>query len=205
MGDAKKGRAPAVRVGDGERRAVDERLQRAHGEGRLTLSEYEERAAAAWAARTQADLDALTTDLPASRARAQEVVPAGRGSGAVPWRRRAGGLLGVLVVAGVAIWGGGQLTSAEDGLAVFSSRTVAVAPDDDRVEMGVLFGSADVVVPDDSRVVVGGMTVFGSVECVAACAGTGPREIVVDVSGAFGSVDVLTQSEAALAADEDDD
>ncbi|MHA6785886.1 DUF1707 SHOCT-like domain-containing protein [Pseudonocardia saturnea] len=218
MADA--GEGPAIRVGDAERRAVDDRLQHAHGEGRLTLTEYEERAASAWAARTRADLDALTSDLPASDVPASHVTashlteagPTGRGpvtvdrdTGAASWTRRAGGLLGTLAVAAAVLGGGGYLLSRDDGAMVFGSRTVAVAPGDDRVELGLLFGSADVVVPDDARVVSGGVLVFGSVDCDAACSGTGTREITVDASGAFGSIDVLTRSEAAAAGDDEDD
>lgn len=203
MADA--GEGPAIRVGDDERRAADDLLQRAHGEGRLTLVEYEERSAKAWAARTRAELDALTSDLPAAGPTGGEPVVVDRDAGAASWTRRAGGLLGTLVVAAAVLWGGGQLVSRDDGAAVFGSRTVAVAPGDDRVELGLLFGSAEVVVPDDARVVVGGMVVFGSVDCDAACSGTGVHEITVDASGAFGSVDVLTQSEAALENADDDD
>lgn len=200
----------AIRVGDADRRAVDDLLQRAHGEGRLTLSEYEERTAAVWAARTRADLDAVTSDLPATTSglpaagtTGREAVAVDREAGLVPWARRAGGLVGTLVVAAAVIWGGGQLASADDGATVFGSRTIAVPPGDDRVELGVLFGAADVVVPDGVRVVQDGMVVFGSVDCGAACAANGPRQITVDASGAFGSVDILTRSEAAAAADED--
>ena len=53
-----------VRVGDTERRAVDARLQAAVGDGVLTLLEYDERAAAVWAARTRRDLEAVVRDLP---------------------------------------------------------------------------------------------------------------------------------------------
>ena len=63
--------------------------------------------------------------------------------------------------------------------------------------MGVLFASTDIVVPDDARVVQTGTTIVGSVDYEAACDGTGTREVVVDVSEAFGSIDVRTRSEAA--------
>ncbi|TQS46371.1 DUF1707 SHOCT-like domain-containing protein [Cryptosporangium phraense] len=56
---------PAIRVGDAERQAVVARLQRALDEGRLDLHEFDERAAVAYAARTEADLVPLTADLPA--------------------------------------------------------------------------------------------------------------------------------------------
>ncbi|MBC8090527.1 MAG: DUF1707 and DUF2154 domain-containing protein [Pseudonocardia sp.] len=217
MVDAGEDARNVIRVGDTERRAVDDLLQRAHGEGRVTLTEYEERAAGVWAARTQADLDALTADLPpadlpptALPATGREPVVVGRKAvdrdaddGAPSWARRAVGVLGTVVVAAARAWGGGQVVSADDGAVVFSARTVPVAPGDDRIELGVLFGRADIVVPDDTRVNLAARTIFGSVDCEAACAGPGSREITVDVSGAFGSVDVLTQSEAAAAAAED--
>lgn len=57
-------RRPEVRAADVDRERVVERLRRAHDEGRLDLSEFDERVAAAYAARTYGDLDALTVDLP---------------------------------------------------------------------------------------------------------------------------------------------
>lgn len=53
-----------VRVSHAEREDVVRRLRRALGEGRLDMDEFEERAAAAYAARTRADLEPLTSDLP---------------------------------------------------------------------------------------------------------------------------------------------
>jgi hypothetical protein len=60
-----------VRASDGERQAVADRLNVAVGEGRLTLSEFTERVGAAYAARTQGELDLLVGDLPAGRAVAE--------------------------------------------------------------------------------------------------------------------------------------
>ena len=55
-----------LRASDGERAAAVELLQKAVGEGRITMAEFEERAHAAFAARTRAELDVLTADLPRS-------------------------------------------------------------------------------------------------------------------------------------------
>ena len=55
---------PEKRIGDRERREVDAQLRQAHDDGVLTLTEYDERVALCWAARTRGDLDALTRDLP---------------------------------------------------------------------------------------------------------------------------------------------
>jgi hypothetical protein len=57
---------PELRVSDADREATVVRLRDAGGEGRLTLEELADRIELADAARTRADLDALTADLPAS-------------------------------------------------------------------------------------------------------------------------------------------
>ncbi|GLZ50791.1 DUF1707 domain-containing protein [Actinomycetospora sp. NBRC 106378] len=61
----------AVRVSDAEREQVAERLVAAHGEGRLTLAEYDERVRAAHAAVVRDDLTPLLADLPRSAAPAR--------------------------------------------------------------------------------------------------------------------------------------
>ncbi len=55
-----------MRIGDTERNLVVERLQSALGEGRLDITEFDERLAAVYAARTVGDLQPLTADLPAA-------------------------------------------------------------------------------------------------------------------------------------------
>ena len=60
--------APAIRASDQDRDAVAQRLQQAFAERRLDDDEFDERMRAALTARTSADLDQLTTDLPAAPA-----------------------------------------------------------------------------------------------------------------------------------------
>jgi hypothetical protein len=55
---------PRLRVGDAERGQVIDQLADHHAAGRLTLPEFEDRMAAAWTARTGADLEVLVRDLP---------------------------------------------------------------------------------------------------------------------------------------------
>ena len=57
-------RPPAVRASDADRETVVARLQAAVGEGRLDLDEFGQRADAAYAAVTRAELDVLVADLP---------------------------------------------------------------------------------------------------------------------------------------------
>lgn len=53
-----------VRVSDSERAEIVRRLERALREGRITVTEFDERTSAAYAARTRGELDDLTGDLP---------------------------------------------------------------------------------------------------------------------------------------------
>jgi hypothetical protein len=65
-GDQETPRSPAIRVSDQDRDAVAQRLQQAFAERRLDDDEFDERMRAALTARTSADLDRLTADLPAA-------------------------------------------------------------------------------------------------------------------------------------------
>jgi hypothetical protein len=55
-----------LRASDAERAAVVRRLEYAVGEGRISMAEFEERVEVAHQARTRAELDELTADLPRS-------------------------------------------------------------------------------------------------------------------------------------------
>jgi hypothetical protein len=53
-----------MRAADADRERVAEQLRSAHADGRLDLTEYDERIQQAWAARTYGELEGLTADLP---------------------------------------------------------------------------------------------------------------------------------------------
>ena len=59
-----RARPDDLRVSDAERTEVQERLRRAHDEGRLDLVEFDERVRTLWATRTRGDLAGITADLP---------------------------------------------------------------------------------------------------------------------------------------------
>ncbi|WP_433282079.1 DUF1707 SHOCT-like domain-containing protein [Pseudonocardia xinjiangensis] len=193
---------PEIRIGDRERREVDARLQQAQADGMLTLLEYDERAAACWAARTRSELDALTSDLPQSDQAETTVLPVdppAPGPAEAPpaglARRVVGGVVTAALV-GTGLYLGAQVITADDGVSVFGSGVVQVGADQQRVEVGMLFGSIRVVVPDDVRVRPSGTVIFGSTRCEEACRpGPGLREVVVDADGGFGSVNIMRQSE----------
>jgi predicted membrane protein len=78
---------------------------------------------------------------------------------------------------------------------------VQVGGDQQRIAVGAMFGSVRVVVPDDVRVRSSGTVVFGSTNCDEACrAGPNLREVAVEADGAFGSINIMRQSEVDRAA-----
>jgi hypothetical protein len=87
---------PELRIGDGEREAAVGALGEHYAAGRLTKEEFDERADAAWAARTRSALWPLFTDLPQPAASTRVPPPAPPVAPRPPWadgwshRRRAG-------------------------------------------------------------------------------------------------------------------
>ncbi len=81
------------RASDSEREAATDRLRTAAEEGRLDVDELDQRVAAALSARTHADLERLTADLPAGPPPPRAAVPV--------WQRRdVRGALAALLSAG---------------------------------------------------------------------------------------------------------
>jgi hypothetical protein len=203
MGDVDEPPKPELRIGDRERRAVDAHLQQAHGDGVLTLTEYDERAALCWAARTQGELDELVCDLPPYRPGPDETptVAVAKSGASRLGQRLASVAAGVLAV-GALLFVGSRVVAAEDAVAIGGDREITVAPGDDRVEVGTLLGDVRVIVPEGMRARTAGAVVFGDTECALACSGSEP-EVVVDMRGALGDVYVLRPGE--LTAEERED
>ena len=84
-----------------------ERLRRAHDEGRLDLDEFDERITSAYAARTFADLDELTADLPPDTTPARTPVRRDRVDRPVQRRpdKAAVQMWATASVVNIAIWG----------------------------------------------------------------------------------------------------
>jgi DUF1707 SHOCT-like domain len=72
-----------MRVGDAEREAVAAQLREHYADGRLTLDELNERLDQAFAARTRADLTAVTRDLPVT---GRPFATASTSAGLNPWQ-----------------------------------------------------------------------------------------------------------------------
>ena len=177
-----------VRVGDAERRGVDTLLQRACGDGLLSLSEYDERSAAVWAARTRGELALVTEDLPMEPAAAQHVSPPAP-SGKHRW--------------GVAVFGEerlrGPVTPGQKShsVAVMGHGVVDLRRDDlpprVTVTATAVMGSVEVLVPEGARVEANGFSVMGSREVDVAPPLPGAPLIRIHATSVMGSVEVKHQ------------
>lgn len=102
----------SLRASDADRQRTADRLKTAHDEGRLSLTEYDERLQRAYAAVTLGDLASLTKDLPEPRP--QDVEPderkpvAHREKAIKEWRAWAG--VSLLLIA---IWAVTSMSSGE--------------------------------------------------------------------------------------------
>lgn len=137
---------PTVRVSDDDRNAVIDRIQDAAGRGFLTIDELESRIELASAAKTRAELDPLTADLPA--AGSSVVGPPGIVAATLSNTRRQGywevpGRLQVNVTLGKVVL---DFTQAK-----LTTPTV-------EVEVRGMLASIDVLVPAGMRVDISGLT-----------------------------------------------
>ncbi len=114
---------PHLRAADADRAAVAAQLGEQMSAGRLTVAEYDERLARAYAARTYGELETLTADLPRPAAQPPAPAPAALGavhgvpaygwsggpSRAAAWRNWAATAVIVLTVWVATVIGSGEL------------------------------------------------------------------------------------------------
>lgn len=185
---------PGMRAGDADRDRVAQVLRDAAGEGRLTLDELDERLDAVYAAKTYADLEPLTRDLPATGA---GTAPAPLGGadwrpvdGAPSWSSGIGVMSGFTrtgvwnvprAFTAFAFWGGGKIDLRE---ARFTGPEVTI-------RAFALMGGVQVIVPDDITVHVKGIGVMGGFDHGASAVGApGSPTVVVRGFAFWGGVDV---------------
>lgn len=181
-----------LRISDAERDEVAAILRDAAGEGRIDLTELDERLSAVYAAKTYGDLEPITRDLPRSAtAPAAPAVPRGDRFGGVPSPKVAVGVLsgfqrkGGWVVpdelTAVAFWGGGQLDMRE---ARFATPEV-------HIRAFAVMGGVDIVVPEDAEVHVSGIGIMGGFDQRGEGAGApGAPKIFISGLAFWGGVSV---------------
>ncbi|MFI1353358.1 DUF1707 domain-containing protein [Streptomyces sp. NPDC020898] len=162
---------PELRASDADRERVAEVLRDALAEGRLDMTEFEERLDATYQARTYGELTPITRDLPGAGVSAPAVDMVKRPVGSGSWPDRIVGgegssRWGVAVMGGFqrrghwtmprrfnsfAFWGGGELDLRD---ANFADREVVV-------NCVAIMGGMNVVVPPGVEVVVRGIGIMG--------------------------------------------
>ena len=180
-----------LRASDADRERVAEILRTAAAEGRLDLDEVDERLALVYQARTYADLEPLTRDLPVAgrpvapvHADPARIGGTATSTGAVAimggFERKGAWVVPDLFTA-LAIMGGGELDLREAGFATpeVELRLIAV------------MGGIDVIVPEDAEVIVNGVGIMGGFDHQASGPGLpGAPRIKVTGLAFWGGVSV---------------
>jgi hypothetical protein len=192
-------RLPAreMRASDADRERVATVLRQAAGEGRIELAELDERLAAVYAARTYADLEPITRDLPvagahvapppvlAPRAEAPERfggVPTSSGGFALmSGFERKGRWVVPRVFRSFAFMGGGEIDMRE---ARFAENPVTI-------HAWAFMGGIEIIVPEDAEVHITGLGIMGGFDHRAAGVGEdGAPTIIVKGLAIMGGVNV---------------
>lgn len=178
--------APEPLVSDAEREVVVARLRSACADGRLSLDEFSDRVGDVYRARTGAELDRLTGDLPAEP-EAADVGPAVRPTrwvvGVFSGARRSGPWRPADPTRAVAVLGSCQLDLSG----------VDLAPETHIVAVTV-FGGIEVLVPEGVGVDLGGFALFGGRDDkTSAHRRPGAPIVRVDCRALVGGVTVRTR------------
>jgi hypothetical protein len=145
----------AVRCSNAEREATVTRLQAAVGEGRIDLDEFGQRADAAYAATTTAELDRLLADLPAP---AGAVPAVGEIVGERPSRSVASVFGDVKVSATTSV---PERASTVFGDVRIDLRGLRTSADTVHLHLSTVFGDVEVIVSEGVAAEIEGWTVFG--------------------------------------------
>jgi hypothetical protein len=189
-----------MRVSDSDREGAADVLREAAGQGRITMDELDERLALAYAAKTYADLAAVTRDLPgpAQAPSAVQPVMAGRIGGTprskfsvaiMSGARRMGRWVVPRNYVGVAVMGGIELDLRE---AQFSEPEVTI-------HAYTLMGGIEITVPEDVDVDVSGFAFMGGFDHNASGPGVpgAPRVRILGFA-LMGGVDVRRKPQKAI-------
>jgi len=189
-----------MRVSDSDRERAADVLREAAGHGRITMDELDERLELAYAAKTYADLTAVTRDLPGPAQAPSAVQPAMAGRiGGTPrskfsvaimsGARRMGRWVVPRNYVGVAVMGGIELDLRE---AQFSEPEVTI-------HAYTCMGGIEITVPEDVDVDVSGFAFMGGFDHNASGPGVpgAPRVRILGFA-LMGGVDVRRKPQKAI-------
>src|ERR1700761_110457 len=185
-----------MRASDADRERVANVLREAAGDGRLSMDELDERLDAVYAAKTYAELEPITNDLPdggstyvPAPSKAATLDPARFGG--EPTSHGAAAILGGFTRRGdwvvpkeftaFMLMGGGEIDLRD---ARFTEREVTI-------HIVAILGGCEVIVPEDATVYVTGIGILGAFEHTDAGPGS-PDGPVITINGValLGGVDV---------------
>jgi hypothetical protein len=158
-----------VRASDVDRERVADVLRQAAGEGRLTMDELEQRITAVYTAKTYAELEPLTRDLPAPgrTAQAPAITPAASGRPAFRPSRFAISIMGgfhrgdswavARGLTAITVMGGGKIDLRDAQFTDGRASITAFA----------LMGGIEIITPEEAHVDVRGMGIMGGVSHAA--------------------------------------
>ena len=185
-----------LRASDADRENAANQLREAAGDGRLTMDELDERLDAVYAAKTYAELEPITHDLPSAGAPYGPAVSAGPGGGTRRYGGEASSRAGIAILGGFsrrgrwlvprvftafALMGGGELDMRD---ASFAEPTVTV-------RVLAIMGGIEITVPEDATVRVPGIGIMGAFDDAAGDAGTaGGPTVVVSGLALMGGVSI---------------
>ncbi|GAA4018481.1 hypothetical protein GCM10022247_47550 [Allokutzneria multivorans] len=186
---------PELRVGDVEREQIAQLLNQAVGEGRLTLTEYNERVGLAYAARTRGELDLVVADLPvAVRRSAAAPLPAvyEGGTGKRQWA--------VAVMSGAVRNGRWRVESEVTALAMMGGveldfRKAVLTSKVTTVTAVAIMGGIEITVPPGVNVEVGGFSFMGGKDVNVDEDSVTPDSPTIRINGfaLMGGIEIVTK------------
>lgn len=191
-----------MRASDADRERVADLIRQAASDGRLTLTELDERIEALYSAKTYAELEPVVHDLPGEFPFPPATLPEVIAPAAAPaLARRVGGRAGSrgakAVFGGIVRRGDWVVPRYYQVKAVFGGadldlREASLEAPEVEIIVKAVFGGVNIVVPHDVRVDVDGDGIFGGFNDDASQRQPGHDAPVVRVSGKamFGGVNV---------------
>lgn len=175
-----------LRASDDDRERAAERVRVAAAEGRIDLTELDQRLTEVYESRTYAELERVNSDLPEPVRAATPGEPVARlALSLFGWFSRRGRWVAPPTVTAVSLFGGGRLDLSEADLTGRVTRVRAFA----------LWGGMGIVVPDEAQVEVKGLGLFGLFGKRAVQSGKpGAPRIVISGLALWGAVVTRTKT-----------
>jgi hypothetical protein len=182
-----------IRASDADRQQAAEILRDAAADGRLTLDELQERLDGVFAAKTYAELERFTRDLPVAGVRsAASPAPSSALIGGTP-----GQSFSIAILSGASRRGAWVVPEAYTAVAFMGGvqldlRNARFAQREVTIRAFAVMGGIEVIVPDDITVIVDGVGIMGGFDETGAHSDAAPRGVTVRVTGLafWGGVEV---------------